>query len=657
MSSTRAALAALSFAFSWLFVARPATAADTDVRLSSIGYLPLRAKRATIAGTASSFRVVRDSDGALVLSGTATAPLNDADTGESVATADFTAVSDAGSYHLEVDGVGRSVSFPIDPDVYRSAFVTSMLGFYGWRCGTAVAFDYGGQHYGYPACHLQDAHTDPLGTTGMRDGTGGWHDAGDYGKYTVNAAMAAGVLLQAWEDYRPALEHLTLQIPETGGPLPDFLAEVRYELAWILKTQYSPTDGRVAHKLVEPTHPSFLMPQDDTAARSFVPYGTAAIADFVAVLAKAARSYRAYDAAFADQCLAAARVSYAYLQANPQNVTADETGFIGTQYSSTDDDDRLWAAAELWSTTGDAAALTDVEARIHALTAPIVSPDFDWSNLKNLGLYTYLESSQPGRDPALVTQLTQSLTVSADTLVATRRSGGYGRDLGNYYWGVNGSLARTCMLLQLAYRYAPNPDYLDTCSDQLAFLFGRNSYDRSMVTGLGQNPPLHIHHRPSASDGIDAPYPGLLVGGSWVYRAISGSPNIPACTLAAGACWVDDQANYEVNEVAINWNASLVYALASFLGGGVQAPSGSGQSGAPSTGVAGSSAAGSGGAGSGGADASPTARSSHHVSKGGCGCRMAAPSRRESAWLALAGLALFRWRRARRTERARPFTA
>jgi len=635
----------------------PARAADTDVRVSSIGYLPLRAKRASIAGAPSGFTVVRDADGVVVLTGVPAAAVNDADTGESVATADFTAVSTPGTYHLEVDGIGRSTSFAIDADVYRSAFVTTMLGFYGWRCGTAVAFDYAGTHYGYPACHLQDAHTDPLGTVGTRDGTGGWHDAGDYGKYTVNAALAVGTLLAAWEDYQPALEPVALQIPETGGALPDFLDEIRYELVWLLKMQYAATDGRVAHKLVEPTHPAFIMPQDDTAARSFVPYGTAATADFVAVLAKASRIYRPYDAAFADQCLAAARVSYDYLSANPANVAADETGFIGTQYSSSDDDDRLWAAAELWATTGDAAVLGDVEARINALTAPLASPDFDWGNLKNLGLLTYVRGTQPGRTDAVVTQVSQSITAAADTLVTAHKAGGYGRDLPNYYWGVNGSLARTCMLLQTAHRIAPNADYVDTCSDQLAFLFGRNSYDRSMVTGLGLNPPLHIHHRPSASDGIDAPYPGLLVGGAWTYRALSGTPAIPACTLPAGACWVDQQENYEVNEVAINWNAALVYALASFLGGGPAVPSTSGQGGTAgaganaagtgaSDGAGAATAAGGGGTPGSDADASVKRRSS----KSGCGCRVAGTSSSGTA-ACLGTMFVLLWRRTRRGTR------
>ena len=58
------------------------------------------------------------------------------------------------------------------------------------------------------------------------------------------------------------------------------------------------------------------------------------------------------------------------------------------------------------------------------------------------------------------------------------------------------------------------------------------------------------HHRPSISDNTSQPWPGLLVGG----------PNPDANTmLAPGATWKDSSDAYDLNEVAINWNAPLVY--------------------------------------------------------------------------------------------------
>ena len=66
------------------------------------------------------------------------------------------------------------------------------------------------------------------------------------------------------------------------------------------------------------------------------------------------------------------------------------------------------------------------------------------------------------------------------------------------------------------------------------------------MTGEGHNPPMAPHHRPSVGDGIEAPWPGHLVGG--------GHPT--------ELDWQDVWEDAPTNENAINWDASLVYALA-----------------------------------------------------------------------------------------------
>ena len=609
----------------------PAGAADSDIRVSSIGYLPARVKRASIAASATQWTLVRDADGGTASSGTLSAAKTDVDTGQSIAIADFSSVSDSGTYHLEVPGVGRSVSFPIGENVYREAFIATMLGFYGWRCNTAVSFTFHGQTFAHDACHMDDAHTDYIGSTGKRDGQKGWHDAGDYGKYTVNAGITLGSLLAAWEEYGSVIKTFTWAIPESGGTLPDFLAELRWELEWVLKMQYSASDGRVSHKLTSLTFDApydgggtaidhWVMPEEDLQTRYFVPWGSAAIADFVAMLAKASRIYQPFDAAFADQCLNAAKVSYAYLQANTANQTLTDPTSTGG-YTTTDPDDRLWAAAEMWETTGDAAALADFEtraAKFNTGTTTYVDSDFDWSNVKNLGMYVYLLSKRSGRAAATVTAIQKAATTAADTLVTNRNNSGYGRALsgkaGAYYWGSNGAVARTCMLLQVANRLAPKTDYLDTCVDQISWIFGRNYYNRSQVTGLGINPPMHPHHRPSQADGIDSPWPGLLVGGG-------NNTSTQAADNKNGATnWIDDVNDYELNEVAINWNAPLTYALAGFLapstgsaGGDASVPQ---SDDANATGGSGGSAA-SGGAG--GSSGSSVSGGSPGTAAGGAG--------------------------------------
>ena len=65
------------------FCPLPAGAADSDIRVSSIGYLPARVKRASIAAAATQWTLVRDADGGTASSGTLSAAKTDVDTGQS----------------------------------------------------------------------------------------------------------------------------------------------------------------------------------------------------------------------------------------------------------------------------------------------------------------------------------------------------------------------------------------------------------------------------------------------------------------------------------------------------------------------------------------------------------------------------------------------
>jgi endoglucanase len=94
--------------------ARAAYADDSQIRVSSIGYLPERAKHASVLATASEFDVKRKSDGAVAMHGVLAGPVVDPDTGEMLMTADFTAVTEPGDYYVEVAGIGKSTAFTIE---------------------------------------------------------------------------------------------------------------------------------------------------------------------------------------------------------------------------------------------------------------------------------------------------------------------------------------------------------------------------------------------------------------------------------------------------------------------------------------------------------------------------------------------------------------
>jgi len=327
---------------------------------------------------------------------------------------------------------------------------------------------------------------------------------------------------------------------------------------------YSDDSGNVSHKLTRLNFSGFIMPDRDSEKRFFTPGSTAAVADFVAMTAMAARYFKPWDAAYAKKCLEAAEKGYAYLKANPDDKRFSQGPFRTGGYQTNDRDDRLWAVAELWETTGEANYLKDFETAVAA--SPVggrrgrrqgsgstrkVDENWDWGNVRNMGMFTYVLSDRPGRDAALVEEIERDVITVAEAIVEGVRADVYGRSLnGRYYWGCNGAVARQVVNLQVAHRLAPKGEYMEATVDILSHLFGRNFYGRSYITGLGHEPPMHPHDRRSAADKIASPWPGYVVGGG---HSATG--------------WNDSQDDYRTNEIAINWQAALVYALAALAGG------------------------------------------------------------------------------------------
>src|SRR4030095_10706355 len=197
----------------------------TDIKVDQVGYLPDAPKLAFVVSnnSATEFSVKRVKDNSTAFSGKLSQPVVDADSSDSVVTADFSQLTEPGRHYLEIPGVGKSWTFSIAPDVYRRAFYLTMRAFYGQRCGTAV--DLGPEFPGYKhaACHLDGAYHPSSGKTGPHSSTRGWHDAGDFGRYIVNSGISTGELLWTWEMFGSRLKAVASKISEAGNKTPDML--------------------------------------------------------------------------------------------------------------------------------------------------------------------------------------------------------------------------------------------------------------------------------------------------------------------------------------------------------------------------------------------------------------------------------------------------
>ena len=516
------------------------------------------------------FQVIAVETGKEVLSGALSDALFDPLAGDTVCFADLSAVRSPGRYRVIALGHAGD-DFQVAANVYAEPLRLAMRAFYGQRCGCTVDLGNGYQH---PECH----HTGIFGASSGRSGKlanrGGWHDAGDYGRYMVNSGVTCGTLLWAWEFYPGALRTLHLDLPESGGALPDFLAEVKWNLVWMLSLQDA-ADGGVWHKQTSSHFCGFVMPEEDHLPSEVIgtggePYkSTCASADFAAVFAIAARCYQPFDAEFAGQCLAAARRAFAWSQAHAdvtfKNPAGVSTGEYGDRSCA---DEMLWAAAELFRTTDEGAFEAVFLRGLEPLLPAISVQAQAWSSVGSLAMWSYVLALGPaGESRPVCTAIRRATQTAAERLMERSRRSAYGTTLGpqDFGWGSNSTAANQSLLLLVADRLQPGGEARATALGNLHYLLGRNCFGISWVTQVGVRPFLHPHHRPSVADGIAAPWPGLLSGGPNARGGDAVADHLPAS--APMRMWLDDERAYSLNEIAINWNAPLVFLLAAAVAG------------------------------------------------------------------------------------------
>ncbi|MGA2849742.1 MAG: glycoside hydrolase family 9 protein [Terracidiphilus sp.] len=546
--------------------------ASLSIKVDQAGYPLDGPKIALVSEHAESFEVRDSRNGTVVFHGKLDQPLADLDTGDQVQAADFTSFHKAGEFYLNVPGVGRSWDFSLAKNVYQRTYYLAMRGFYGQRCGTAVDMGPEFPGYSHPACHLHGEFHASSGAKGPRDNIGGWHDAGDYGRYVVNSGISTGMLLWAWEIYGSKLKNISLKIPESGNGTPDILNEARWNLQWMLKMQDE--DGGVWHKQTSEHFSGFVAPQDDKLPSEVIgtgsaPYkSTCATADLAAVGAIAARVYKPFDAAFAAQSLEAARRAFAWTETNPNVTFRNPPGVTTGGYGDSNcSDERFWAAAELSRTTGEAAYGNYFLAHYADFLPGLDSPPAEgWGSVASMGLWTYALSHLHGDDSGANAAIRQRTLAAARAVVERTRANPYRNSMKtrDYIWGSNGVAAGYGIYLLIANLFEPDAAFVDTARDNLHYLLGRNTFSLSWVTQVGEHAFQHPHHRPSGSSGLPAPWPGLMSGGP---NAGRGDAVLKALSrdLPPAKVYADQLASYASNEIAINWQASLVFLLAGQL--------------------------------------------------------------------------------------------
>ncbi|HEY0655785.1 MAG TPA: glycoside hydrolase family 9 protein [Chryseosolibacter sp.] len=540
------------------------------IRLNQVGFYPNAKKLAVVANESSAeFYIASPDRKKKYFSGKLSAVKASSFSPAKTRIADFSEFKTKGAFVVVVPGLGYSYPFEIKANVHHEVAKASIKSYYFQRFSIPLLEEFAGKWKRAAGLDHKKVEIHPSAASDKRPaGTlvpapRGWIDAGDYNKYVVNSGISTSTILSAYEDFSGYYDTVKLNIPESTNRIPDILDEALWNLRWML-TMQDPNDGGVYHKCTNAKFDGMVMLDQATTTRYMVQKGTAAALNFAAVTAQGYKIFKRFEKdvpGLADSCLAASVNAWRWAQLNPTieynqnklNETFDPDITTGAYGDRNFTDEFIWAAAELTAATGDGKFIKAVD----ALADPAM-PVPSWNQTKLLGYYRIVKSPD-AFDPMLVNEVRKRIVSAADELLRGVPERTYNTVMGatpkDFVWGSNAVAANQGILLLNAYAIVTDKRFLEGALGNLDYILGRNATGYSFVTGYGDKTPMHIHHRPSEADGVIEPVPGLLAGGP--------NPGMQdKCTYASSIpdeAYVDDVCSYASNEVAINWNAPLVY--------------------------------------------------------------------------------------------------
>ncbi|MEN3013417.1 MAG: glycoside hydrolase family 9 protein [Endomicrobiia bacterium] len=555
-----------------IFILFKYLASSEFIKINQLGFLPHEQKIFFVSTHPVSLEFkVKNLNNETVYQSTLTYRGYDSSSGDEIYSGDFSALSLKGTYYIEIQGLEKSHLFTISEDVYFELFIKSLRAFLLQRCGCELKEP----ELTHKACHTKDGELFLSGMPFKVNAVGGWHDAGDYGKYIVNLGVSVGTLIHIYELCKDKFKDRQLNLPdvESYDNVPDILNEVKYGINWVFSMQNKNTGG-VYHKLTAKNfEPLNILPEEDFSERYIIDLSrgttystetTAATGNFIGMLAAFYRVFKDYDYEYAIKCLSSAIKAWEFLEKNPgivppygfRNPEGVATGEYG---DSNDSDERLWAAAELFRSTLEKKYSDYFIQYYTSINSPL-----SWQNLKNLAVYTYYFSSSA--DENMKQRIKEDVKNYADSLISRIQNNCYSIVLRNteYYWGSNSVLLNYAIDLIYAYEITREEKYKKAALEQLHYILGRNPTGYCYVTGIGKKSPKNIHHRPSIA--INKTIPGFLVGGP---NSRGNDPllaeYIRTYNPPPAKCYIDHQEAYSCNEIAINWNAPLVFLVGYFL--------------------------------------------------------------------------------------------
>ena len=515
---------------------------------------------------------------------------------------DFSEITEPGTYTVKA---GKATAdFTVSQTAYDELAKAALTAFYHQRSGMDLDPEIAGQWArkgGHPDTEVlihASASSESRPEGSVISSPKGWYDAGDYNKYIVNSGYSLGLMAEAflmfpeqydWETKDIDYGEYTRNTQKIYEPI---FEELSYNEEWMWSMQ-DPEDGGVYHKLTTPNFEGFIAPVECRQQRYVVQKSVTAALDFAGSLCSMAglnsmawincdinaRIYKErYDKAEAAYTWAKAHPDALYFQ-EKINEAYDPDITTGAYGDFSADDEFFWAASSLYLATKKAEYLEDFKQYF-----PESFKLMSWGYVAPLGIFNWLQYEKRmlaykpfwGKDlfgkPYCITAEEQEIIDRCKAMLieycdatildveGSCFNNSYGNKPDEFLWGCSSSFCDQAICFLYAYEVTGDEKYLVNAHRNVNYILGQNATGYCYVTGFGTKSPMFPHSRLCHSDGIEDPIPGLLVGGPnpdqndiiEVKKYDSDYPD---------ESYMDIMPSYASNEIAINWNASLVAAI------------------------------------------------------------------------------------------------
>lgn len=480
-----------------------------------------------------------------------------------VYTIDFSSVTHIGNDLMVRSNGVSSYVFPVHANIWGD-YTDEMTAFYRLQRleDTRAAYPVGYSSIApsdkifHPAAFQDDAIVD--GT--HYDLTGGWHDAGDYGKYAGNMWVIGNIAIS----YARHADSTEVNFDNDDNGIPDLIDEAAYGSDYLMKfaTQLNGAlydfRGHSAFKHPQKVTDNIVGTADDRVAAQLAVNGSAKGAASLAATARAITMALAKGKISGSNVVAmqAAAAEYQAGAVVLYDYAINNQSANQGSYTSGMNNALLFAEVELALLTKDAAHITSAAERIATF------PALRSTNYWDMGPLAFAEF-YPIADSKTKKTIKESLKKQLDVFLSLADDTPYGVLNQFSRFGVNEPHAGFVADAVRYYELFGDSAALRAATEGLYWMVGANPWNFSWVSGVGTDYVTYLHTR------LDEQAYSPTLAGLVLPGALVSGPNLKdPMNPASASPWYEDRglfqdnlSSWRYNEYSLSIQAGLFYSV------------------------------------------------------------------------------------------------